>query len=94
MLPGAPPGHSWVLLGCSWSFLACSWLPLAMLARIPKVSQELFLATPGCSCAAPGISWARNDQRHVCQHAAKLLPTCAELAHECNGWYGGKAQGF
>ena len=55
--PGAPPGHSWVLLSCSWSFLACSWLPLAMLARMPKVSQELFLATPGCSWVAPGASW-------------------------------------
>ena len=47
--PGGPPGHSWVLLGCSWKLLGCSWLPLAMLARIPKSSQELLLAIPGCS---------------------------------------------
>ena len=58
--------------------------------RMPKSSQELFLATPGCSCAAPGISWASNTLRHVCQHAAKLLPTCAELAQECKGGMGGK----
>ena len=88
--PGAPPGHSWMHLGCSWSFMACSWLPLAMLAKMPKVNQELFLATPGCSCAAPGISWASNTLRHVCQHAAKLLPTCAELAQEWKGGMGGK----
>ena len=94
MQPGAHPGHSWVLWGCSWSFLGCSWLPLALLARMPKVSQELFLATPGCSCAAPGISWASNTLRHVCQHAAKLLPMCAELGQECNGGVWGKAQGF
>ena len=52
--PGAPPGHSWVLLGCSW------------------------------------ISWASNALRPVCQQAAKLLPTCAELAQECKGGMGGK----
>ena len=119
--------HASVLLGCSWSFLACSWLPLAMLARMPKVSQELFLDTPGCSWVAPGaswqllaafshvgpnparsfswpllgalgllleFSWASNALRPVCQHAAKLLPMCAELGQECNGGYGGKAQGF
>ena len=91
--PGGSPGHSWVLLGCSWNFLGCSWLPVAMLARMPKSSQELFLATPGCGLLLE-FSWASNALRPVRQHAAKLLPTCAELGHECNGGYGGKAQGF
>ena len=34
-------------MGCSWKLLGCSWLPLAMLARMPKSSQELLLAILG-----------------------------------------------
>ena len=76
-------------MGCSWNFLGCSWLPVAMLARMPKSSQELFLATPGCGLLLE-FSWASNALRPVCQQAAKLLPTCAELAQEWKGVMVGK----
>ena len=88
--PGAPPGHSSVPLGSSWSFLDCSWPPLAMKAGMPTSSQELLLAIPACSWGTPGVSWASNTLRPVCQHVAKLLPTCAELAQEWKGGLGGK----
>ena len=47
-----------MLWGCSWSFLGCSWLPLAMLARMPKFSQELpwsLLGALGLLLELPGL---------------------------------------
>ena len=69
--PGAHPGNSWVLWGLLLELpgLLLAARPPPQLPgscndpvglpgyRMPKSSQELFLATPGCSWVAPGASW-------------------------------------